>query len=75
LAEADCTKVVSEPHLLGDGDHRLVADAVGAVDHRQPVARQRAFREDIEPGDPMRHVDMIPILIRGKGESWTRAIR
>ena len=56
---------LGEPRLLRQGEHDLVADVVRVGDHRQPVAGQRPLREDVEPGDPMGHAQMMAILRRG----------
>jgi hypothetical protein len=40
-----------EARLACDGEHRRVAEIVGAVDHAQAVAGQRRRREDVQPRD------------------------
>src|SRR3954452_502763 len=52
---------LGEPHLLREGEHRLVADPVRVVDDGKPVAGQGPLGEDVQPGDSVRHPHMIPI--------------
>src|SRR5262249_46515415 len=82
---------LGEARLLGQGEHRLIPDAVRAADHGQPVAGQRAVGEDVEPGDRVVHAHIIAPEIRGPppplgfasgkeisnlgSETWTRSTR
>src|SRR5262249_54565678 len=74
---------LGETHLPGEGEHPVLAHAVSMIDQGEAVHGERTLREDVEPGEPMLHADMIAIAVRQqstvclhpneKGETWTRA--